>query len=110
MNDPAIASVYPSGPESAPISYWHLWAPIFQQLGIDPADIHNNFAPIPPTAPQGEGLPAWQRSGGIYQAALPAWMTQQQQPPQGLLSPQIPSSTPDLRYLRGLLSPNSWSG
>ena len=54
MNDPASASYYPSGPESAPISYWHLWAPIFQQLGIDPASIPN-FAP--PAAPPADTSP-----------------------------------------------------
>jgi hypothetical protein len=57
MNDPANAGYYPSGPETPPISAWHLWLPIVQKLGIDPANIPD-FAP--PLAPQGEGLPAWQ--------------------------------------------------
>jgi len=77
MNDPANAGIYPAGPQSAPISYWHLWAPIFQRLEIDPANIPD-FAPWP--APQNEGLPAWQRNNGIYEASST--------PPRGLLAPE----------------------
>ena len=96
MNDQASGR-YPFGPSNAPISYWHLWAPIFRQLGIDPAEIPD-FAPL--AAPQGEGLPAWQRGGEIYEARTNLGG--------GLLS--VPDQQAELqrrRLLGGLLG--SWS-
>jgi hypothetical protein len=126
---------YPLSLGSIPTQYWPLMLQIFQQRGIDPADIPD-FAPSP--APEGEGLPAWQRSNPVYQvdqqspAALaqaglqlaqlgqptqPTWMAQQpqQQMPQGLLSPtgllgartDLPSEAD--RY-RGLLAAMSGLG
>jgi hypothetical protein len=130
-----------TGPENTPIRDWDQWVPIFNQLGIDPANIPK-FAP-PATPPQSPDSPGWpirfmapgmspyndlaqQQSpaAGLQLAQLgqptqPTWMAQQpqQQAPQGLLSPQgfltapqIPSSTTDQQYLRGLLNSISWSG
>ena len=84
---------YLMSPETAPIRYWDLWAPIFNQLGISPSDIPD-FAPL--AAPQGEGLPAWQRGTGIYEANTGG----------GLLAPNQSQQQQQLQLLRGLLDPS----
>jgi hypothetical protein len=126
-------SFYPGGLTDTPINYWNMWLPMFQQLGIDPANIPK-FSP-PATLPQdsspgryqfpANGIasngtqpqlsPAALTQAGLALAQLgqptqPTWMAQQ---PQGLLSPQIAANTTadpqSLRGLLGLLDSNSWS-
>jgi hypothetical protein len=114
-----------TGPENTPIRDWDQWVPIFNQLGIDPANIPD-FAPLP--VPENPTQPGWwhysfpgvppgndiasnganQSPAALSQAGLalaqlgqptqPTWMAQQpqQQMPQGLLSPQGPLTTPQI--------------
>jgi hypothetical protein len=127
-------SFYPGGLTDTPISYWDMWVPFLQSLGIN-SDNAPRFAP-PATPPQdsspgryqvpANGIasngtqpqlsPAALTQAGLTLAQLgqptqPTWMAQQQ--PQGLLSPQIAANTTadpqSLRGLLGLLDSNSWS-